>query len=108
MAQTTATAELLYFEDCPNRQGAQELLELVAEQEAVTLDLRLTEVASPEEAQTHRFLGSPSIRINGHDVEPGADERTTFMVACRVYRTEKGFSSQPAAAWIRAALTSNS
>jgi hypothetical protein len=51
-----------------------------------------------------RFLGSPTIRVNGRDVEPGADDRETFVLACRVYRTEAGISGQPLDAWIRAAL----
>ena len=64
-----------------------------------------SEITSPEDVDRLRFLGSPSVRVNGHDVEPGADDRETFMYACRVYRTNSGLSSQPAKEWIRAALS---
>jgi hypothetical protein len=45
-----------------------------------------------------------SVRVNGHDVEPGADEREGFVFACRVYRTPLGLSEQPSPEWVRAAL----
>jgi hypothetical protein len=52
-----------------------------------------------------RFLGSPTIRVDGRDVEPGAEERQEFVLSCRVYRTERGLAGQPDEAWIREALT---
>jgi hypothetical protein len=42
--------------------------------------------------------------VNGHDVEPGADNRDAFTLACRVYRTETGLSGVPAEQWLRTAL----
>ena len=51
-----------------------------------------------------RFLGSPTIRVNGRDIEPGADARSEFTLACRVYRTDSGFSGQPDDRWLRDAL----
>ena len=68
------------------------------------LDLRVVEVERPEDADRMRFLGSPTIRVDGHDIEPGADEGKQFQYACRVYRTEEGFAGQPPAEWLRAAL----
>ena len=66
-------------------------------------EVRLVEV-TPNDAERLRFLGSPSVRVNGRDVEPGAEERDTFVFACRVYRTPTGFSGQPASEWVRASL----
>ena len=51
-----------------------------------------------------RFLGSPTIRVDGRDVEPGADERDEFVLACRIYRTPAGLRGEPAEAWVRDAL----
>jgi hypothetical protein len=98
------TVELLYFEGCPNYGVARASIERIAAEEDVAIDLRLVEVSSPEEAEATRFLGSPSIRVDGRDVEPGADDRDAFVLACRVYRTEAGVDGQPSDAWIRAAL----
>ena len=101
---TLPSVELLYFEGCPNYGAACASIERIAAEEHVVIDLRLVEVTSPEEAEATRFLGSPSIRVNGRDVEPGADDRESFVIACRVYQTEAGIGGQPSDAWIRAAL----
>ena len=98
------TVELLYFEGCPNVEAVRALVQRVAADEGITPTVRLVEV-TPEDAERLRFLGSPSVRVNGRDVEPGADLREPFVFACRVYRTPTGFSGQPASEWVRAALT---
>lgn len=96
--------EILYFEGCPNWVAARELVEQVANDLSVDVDLRLVEVGEPDDANRLRFLGSPTVRVDGRDVEPGADQREQFQYACRVYRTEAGFEGEPAAEWIRTAL----
>jgi len=50
------------------------------------------------------FLGSPKIRVDGKDVEPGADKRGDFALACRVHRTSAGTAGVRERAWIQAAL----
>jgi hypothetical protein len=96
--------EILYFDGCPNHEGATALVERVAAELGVEPDIRLVDVRDAEAAERNRFLGSPTVRVNGHDVEPSAEERTTFAHSCRVYRTENGFSGQPDERWVRAAL----
>lgn len=96
--------EILYFEGCPNVESARELVERAAAAAGVAIDWQLTEVTSSAEAERLRFLGSPSVRVDGRDVEPGADERETFVLGCRIYRTTAGVSGQPAEEWIHAAL----
>jgi hypothetical protein len=98
------TVELFYFEGCPNVEAVRALVQRVAADAGITPDLRLVEV-TPQDVESFRFLGSPTVRVNGHDVEPGADERTRFVFACRVYETPSGLSGQPAREWLRAALT---
>jgi hypothetical protein len=96
--------ELLYFDGCPNWLAARELVETVGAEMNVAPDLRLVEVESPEAAEELRFLGSPTIRVEGLDVEPGAGDRTPFQYACRVYRTPSGLSGTPDPEWVRQAL----
>jgi hypothetical protein len=62
------------------------------------------EVHDAEAAQRLRFLGSPSVRVDGRDVEPGAEARTDYDLSCRVYRRESWFSGQPEERWARDAL----
>ena len=40
------------------------------------------------------FLGSPTVRINGLDIEPSARQRTTFGMMCRPYEGSGGVPSE--------------
>jgi len=97
--------EILYFEGCPNHEAARGLVELVAAELQVEPEIDVVEVPDAEAATELRFLGSPTVRVNGRDVEPGAEERGDFVFSCRVYRGERGFSGQPDAGWVRQALS---
>jgi hypothetical protein len=97
--------EILYFEGCPNHEPARALVERVATQLRLEPEIRLVEVADPDAAVALRFLGSPTVRVNGLDVEPGAGERRDFALSCRIYRSERGVAEQPHESWVREALT---
>jgi hypothetical protein len=97
--------EILYLEGCPNYEPARALVERIAAQLRVAPEIELVEVADPETAIELRFLGSPTVRVNGRDVEPEAEERRDFALSCRVYRSEHGFAAQPVESWVRDALT---
>jgi hypothetical protein len=105
MAQAEARrprVELFYFDGCPHWTAAQMLVERVSAE--MGADVKLVKIAGPDEAMRERFLGSPSIRVDGHDIEPGTDTRTDYAFSCRLYRTETGTSGQPDDGWLRAAL----
>lgn len=57
-----------------------------------------------EQAEQARFLGSPTVRINGVDVDGSAVGRTDYGLKCRLYVTPEGRQHAPPEAWIRAAL----
>jgi hypothetical protein len=96
--------EILSFPGCPNQERARGLVERVAAELGVVPTLEIVEVVDSDAASNLRFLGSPTVRVNGRDVEPGAEKRRDFAFACRVYRTDQGLSGQPSEAWIREAL----
>ncbi len=96
--------EVLYFDGCPNHPSAQALVERISAEVGVSVELELVNVHDPETAVRERFLGSPSIRVDGRDIEPGAEARTDYVLACRVYRTDHGTSGQPDESWLREAL----
>ena len=79
------TIEVLYFESCPNHEPTLQLVLEVAQTLGLSPDVREVVVASPDEVEALRFLGSPSVRVNGRDIEPGADDRIDFALGCRVY-----------------------
>lgn len=100
----TPRVEILYFEGCPNHEPARALVEQVATQLGVQPQVNLVVVPDAEAAARLRFLGSPTVRVDGRDVEPGAEARDAFVLSCRVYRSERGLSGQPEEGWIREAL----
>jgi hypothetical protein len=81
------------------------IVERLARQLQIEPEIRLVEVADPDAAVELRFLGSPTVRVDGVDVEPGAEERHDFALACRIYRSEGGVAEQPDETWVRDALT---
>jgi hypothetical protein len=103
-ARRAALVEILSFEGCPNREAARALVERVTGELGVTAEIRVVDVVDDESAERLRFLGSPSVRVDGRDVEPGADERPAFALSCRVYRSDRGVTGLPDEAWIRSAL----
>jgi hypothetical protein len=61
-------------------------------------------VDTPEDAEREGLLGSPTIRVNGADVDPSADGRRGFGLECRLYQTDEGLARTPPESWIRSAL----
>lgn len=96
--------EILGFEGCPNVAPTRALVERVARELALEPVVEVVDVVDAEAATKLRFLGSPSVRVNGVDVEPGASERSDHVFSCRVYRTPDGLVGQPSEGWLRDAL----
>jgi hypothetical protein len=101
---TRPHVEILYFDGCPNHEAARALVERVAAELPVEPEITLVRVPDGTGATQHRFLGSPTVRVDGRDVEPGAEKRREFVFSCRIYRSERGLSGLPDPAWVRAAL----
>lgn len=104
MVSRKPLVEVLYFDGCPNHEGALALVEEVAAELGIDPEVRLVDVPDADAAEQLRFLGSPTVRVGGRDVEPGADARTGFALACRVYRSGDGVTGVPPRDWIHAAL----
>ena len=100
--------EVLSFEGCPNAEPARERVKRLVAEASMNAEIRSVDVPDPETAEQLRFLGSPSVRVAGRDVEPGAAERTDFVLSCRVYRTGEATSGVPSEESIRAALADSS
>ena len=79
--------EFLYFNGCPGHEQAYALLQEVLEQEDLDVEVSRIEVAGPEVVEEHRFMGSPSIRIDGVDLEGReAEETQGYGWRCRYYQ----------------------
>ncbi len=99
------TIEILYSNGCPNHERLRERLPALLKAARIATEPTLREIATQHDAERERFLGSPTLRVNGHDVEPAAAERTDYGLKCRIYRTPEGLTGLPADRWILAALT---
>ena len=77
--------EVLYFEGCPNLEPTLSLANEALSQLGLSADVREVEVRTAEDAERQRFLGSPSVRVDGKDIEPGAESRTEYALSCRLY-----------------------
>jgi hypothetical protein len=98
--------ELLYFEGCPSAAETEVLLRRVLAEEARMAPLTKIAVATPDQAVATRFLGSPSVRVNGRDIEPARADEPGGALSCRIYQTESGGSGVPPVALLRAAVQS--
>ena len=87
---THQTVQILTFEGCPNRARAIAFVDRVVAESGISTSVEVVDVADPAQAVALRFLGSPTIRVDGMDIESGTGERDDFALACRVYRTEAG------------------
>ncbi len=77
--------EVLYFEGCPNYVPAVDRLKMVLWQEGFTTDVCEIEVRDESAAKTLKFFGSPTIRVNGLDIEADSRNVTETGLACRRY-----------------------
>ncbi len=96
--------EVLYFAGCPNHQPLMRRLRSLLAEVAAAAVVTEREV-SDGEVEAERFLGSPTVRVDGVDVEPGAATRHTFGLTCRLYRSDGGLRGTPPVEWILARLS---
>jgi len=96
------TLEVLFFDGCPSHEQLLASLRQLAAQHGA--ELRERRIETPQDAERERFLGSPSVRVDGVDVDPGARERTDFGLKCRLYRSTEGQAGLPPRQWIDGAL----
>jgi hypothetical protein len=96
--------ELLYFDGCPSYAELLPRLRELLAREGIDEEVELRRVQTQEDAERERFLGSPTVRIDGEDVDPTAKDRDDFGLECRLYRTDEGLVRTPSESWIRAKL----
>jgi hypothetical protein len=96
--------EVLYFDGCPNHGELLPRLRDLMRRAGVSTEIELRAITDHEAALRERFLGSPTVRVDGRDVEPAADRRSDFGMKCRLYRGGDRVSGQPADEWIEQAL----
>ncbi len=78
----------------------------VAAELGVDVNFKRIEVPDVETGDAVRFPGSPTIRVNGRDIEPGFEDCEDCTPRCRIYATADGFRGIPEREWLAQALAS--
>mgnify|MGYP001559438813 CR=1 FL=1 len=99
-----ARIELLWFQDCPNHEVARALVREVMDTIAPNAYLVDIDASDSEVAARYRFPGSPTIRVDGRDVDPSFVDSGDYTPRCRLYRTADGLSTLPERGWVETAL----
>ncbi len=95
--------EIFEREDCPHRGMALVVVERVVDETGIPAEIEVVEVESDSDAESYRVLGSPTVLVDGRDVDPEPIP-VDYSVDDRIYRTPRGPSGWPEPDWIRAAL----
>ena len=95
---------MLTVAGCPNRDAAIALVHRVCAELGSNAEIRLIDISDQLAAEQARSLGSPTIRVDGRDVEPGADRCVEYLCRCRLYQGQHSLRPLPEEAWVRQAL----
>ena len=96
--------EVLYIEGCPNHEPTVTRIKAMLENLGVAGEVVESPINDPGAASTLRFLSSPTVQINGVDVEPSARTSNQFGFMCRAYPNGPRREGIPSRELIREAL----
>jgi hypothetical protein len=97
------TVEVLYFQGCPGYAPAMEAIQQVLSEEGLSIEVMPVEVPDEKTARSVSFPGSPTVRINGKDIEPPSPF-TIYGLSCRIYVEDGVPQRVPSQRLIRAAI----
>lgn len=88
--------EVLYVAECPSYPAAVRMVKDVLAAEGVVTEVHEILVRDEGMARQLKFLGSPTIRVNGKDVAGKTREAQSFALSCRLYPGSKQAGLPPA------------
>jgi hypothetical protein len=95
--------EFFFWEECPSHPDELARLRAVLRDEGVDAPVEVVEVLTEDEAAAQAFPGSPTIRIDGTDIQPPGEN--PIGLSCRVYHADDGrVTPLPTEAMIRRAV----
>jgi len=81
--------DFYWWEGCPSHPEALALVERVLAERGLSVEIVQHEVKTDDEAEELAFPGSPTIRVDGRDIDPiGATSRPALN--CRIYHLPDG------------------
>ena len=94
----------MVFEGCPNIELTLERARAAITDTNVAARVLLVHIRTDDDAKRKMFLGSPTVRVDGTDVDPSATHRDDFGMQCRIYSVGGRLEGAPPGEWIAAAL----
>lgn len=76
----TTQVRVFYTNGCPNASQVIDLIERIADDIDIPVVVDRASVTSQEEAVKLRCLGSPTIQINGLDIDPSFRNSVAFVL----------------------------
>ena len=98
--------QLLHIADCPNARAARRMLDEALRELGLLEEILEIEVCDSAHAEQLAFPGSPTIRIDGKDVETISSGQGGYGVSCRTYVIDGRRRGVPAQEIISKALRS--
>lgn len=80
--------QFLFWEDCPSHPQAWQRLGDVLGEMGIEVEVERIEVTTEDAAQRWHFAGSPTILVDGQDIDPQPD--LPARLTCRLYFHEDG------------------
>ena len=77
----TLKVKVASLERCGATQPTIDLVKNTAKELGLAIDFEYVAISTPELANAHRHIGSPTIQINGLDIEPAARNADQFGIA---------------------------
>lgn len=87
--------DFYYTKATGRSEQAEEAVKQAIEATEITPEVNYIEVLDSEDARTKKCLGSPTIRVNGVDVEYGEREPDEYQAGVRYYNTPQGWKPYP-------------
>ena len=92
--------ELLHFDGCPGYAELRERLPRLLERAGVDAEIEERRIDSEGTARRERFLGSPTLRIDGLDVVSSVADSDAYALRCRLYSSGGVLERTPPDEWI--------
>ena len=98
------TVELLYLPGCANHRSTVDLVQSVLRAESMPAEFQEIAIRDYAQASAHGFPGSPTIRVNGEDIEKISSLELNVGFACRTYVIDGKPQGVPPRSWLEQAI----
>ena len=96
--------EVLYVQHCPNFPAGLALVQRVLAELGLDAEVHTTMITDQAAAERARFVGSPTVRVNGRDVDPEGELAGEYTLECRLYWHQHRLAGYPTEHAVRQAL----